>query len=195
MNQLSLFKKLSRCARYGISCDDISLDVITISSWLSADETKRERRSDVVWRFSRWINVDDVISDVIQSQESADSADAICVDNQSQDPVASYSGSRRKQKQHPVESLFESAVAIYTVASYFHPVAKIQTQEKKKQRSVATSRKLKHPVARFPVAVFEASAVAQSIQSTKISAEDESSRSDKSAAKQLTIYEELDVNC
>ncbi|KZV58323.1 hypothetical protein F511_29184 [Dorcoceras hygrometricum] len=29
-----------RCARYGMSCDDISLDVITISSWLSADEAK-----------------------------------------------------------------------------------------------------------------------------------------------------------
>ncbi|KZV40508.1 ATP-binding cassette transporter [Dorcoceras hygrometricum] len=27
-----------RCARYGMSCDDISLDVITISSWLSAEE-------------------------------------------------------------------------------------------------------------------------------------------------------------
>ncbi|KZV15500.1 cysteine protease [Dorcoceras hygrometricum] len=26
-----------RCARYGMSCDDISLDVITISRWLSAD--------------------------------------------------------------------------------------------------------------------------------------------------------------
>ncbi|KZV54731.1 hypothetical protein F511_42083 [Dorcoceras hygrometricum] len=26
-----------RCVRYGMSCDDISLDVITISSWLSAD--------------------------------------------------------------------------------------------------------------------------------------------------------------
>ncbi|KZV45171.1 disease resistance protein [Dorcoceras hygrometricum] len=39
---------------------------------------------------------------------------------------------------------------------------------------------------------------AQSIQSTKISAEDESSRSDDSAAKQLITYEELsklDVNC
>ncbi|KZV42455.1 purine permease 7 [Dorcoceras hygrometricum] len=33
-------KQLRRCARYGISCDDISLDVITISSWLSADEEK-----------------------------------------------------------------------------------------------------------------------------------------------------------
>ncbi|KZV19872.1 hypothetical protein F511_33254 [Dorcoceras hygrometricum] len=32
-----------RCARYGMSCDDISLDVITISSWLSTDEAKRER--------------------------------------------------------------------------------------------------------------------------------------------------------
>ncbi|KZV49674.1 hypothetical protein F511_22630 [Dorcoceras hygrometricum] len=36
------------CARYGMSCDDISLDVITISSWLSADEAKRKRRGDVV---------------------------------------------------------------------------------------------------------------------------------------------------
>ncbi|KZV42694.1 hypothetical protein F511_32490 [Dorcoceras hygrometricum] len=39
---------------------------------------------------------------------------------------------------------------------------------------------------------------AQSIQSIKISVEDEFSRSDKPAAKQLTIYEELsklDVNC
>ncbi|KZV06839.1 hypothetical protein F511_45679 [Dorcoceras hygrometricum] len=37
-----------------------------------------------------------------------------------------------------------------------------------------------------------------SIQSTKISAEDEFSRSDRPGAKQLTIYEELsklDVNC
>ncbi|KZV17848.1 hypothetical protein F511_19122 [Dorcoceras hygrometricum] len=33
-------QQLRRCARYGISCDDISLDVITISSWLSADEVK-----------------------------------------------------------------------------------------------------------------------------------------------------------
>ncbi|KZT75479.1 hypothetical protein F511_47496 [Dorcoceras hygrometricum] len=54
-----------RCARYGMSCDDISLDVITISSWLSADEEKRKRRSDVVLRFSRWISADDVIGDVI----------------------------------------------------------------------------------------------------------------------------------
>ncbi|KZV34128.1 MORC family CW-type zinc finger protein 4-like [Dorcoceras hygrometricum] len=53
----------------------------------------------------------------------------------------------------------------------------------------AFSRKLKHPVATYPVAVFEASEVAQSIQSTKISAEDEFSRSDKPVAKQLTIYE------
>ncbi|KZV39260.1 ATP-binding cassette transporter [Dorcoceras hygrometricum] len=31
----------------------------------SADEAKRERRSDVVLRFSRWISADDVIGDVI----------------------------------------------------------------------------------------------------------------------------------
>ncbi|KZV13885.1 nuclear transcription factor Y subunit C-4 [Dorcoceras hygrometricum] len=33
---------MRRGASYGMSCDDISLDVITISSWLSADEAKRE---------------------------------------------------------------------------------------------------------------------------------------------------------
>ncbi|KZV28073.1 hypothetical protein F511_02159 [Dorcoceras hygrometricum] len=64
VNQLSLFKKkknrswswndevqqeaiviqqLRRCARYGISCDDISLAVITISKKRSADEEKRKR--------------------------------------------------------------------------------------------------------------------------------------------------------
>ncbi|KZV50539.1 peroxiredoxin-2B-like [Dorcoceras hygrometricum] len=32
-----------RCARYGMSCDDISLDVITISSWLSADESGAQK--------------------------------------------------------------------------------------------------------------------------------------------------------
>ncbi|KZV56786.1 hypothetical protein F511_34307 [Dorcoceras hygrometricum] len=31
------YQQLRRCASIGISCDDISLDVITISSWLSAD--------------------------------------------------------------------------------------------------------------------------------------------------------------
>ncbi|KZV33484.1 hypothetical protein F511_34836 [Dorcoceras hygrometricum] len=58
-----------------------------------------------------------------QSQESADSAGRLCVDNQSQDSVASYSGSRRKQQQHPVERLYESAVAMNTVASFAYPVA------------------------------------------------------------------------
>ncbi|KZV52751.1 hypothetical protein F511_42931 [Dorcoceras hygrometricum] len=36
-------QQIRRGAKYGMSCDDISLDVITISSWLSADEAKRER--------------------------------------------------------------------------------------------------------------------------------------------------------
>ncbi|KZV32617.1 hypothetical protein F511_17043 [Dorcoceras hygrometricum] len=41
---------------------------------------------------------------------------------------------RRKHQQHPVESLYEPAVAMNTVASSTHPVASfgIQTQEKKK---------------------------------------------------------------
>ncbi|KZV32640.1 hypothetical protein F511_14764 [Dorcoceras hygrometricum] len=60
--------------------------------------------------------------------------------------------SRRKQQQHPVESLFESADAIYSVASY-----SVQSQEIQAQRI--------EEVAKC------------------------SSRGDKSAAKQLTIYE------
>ncbi|KZV23616.1 hypothetical protein F511_24025 [Dorcoceras hygrometricum] len=36
-------QRMRRGARYGMSCDDISLDVITISSWLSADEAKRKK--------------------------------------------------------------------------------------------------------------------------------------------------------
>ncbi|KZV28500.1 hypothetical protein F511_15580 [Dorcoceras hygrometricum] len=43
-----VIQQLRRCARYGISCDDISLDVITISRKRSADEEKRKRRCDVV---------------------------------------------------------------------------------------------------------------------------------------------------
>ncbi|KZV07159.1 nuclear transcription factor Y subunit C-1 [Dorcoceras hygrometricum] len=88
---------MRRGASYGMSCDDISLDVITISSWLSADEAKRERRSDVVLRFSRWINVDDVIGDVIQSQESVGSLHSRRKRKRRRrgDPVASYSAISR----------------------------------------------------------------------------------------------------
>ncbi|KZV18970.1 hypothetical protein F511_26984 [Dorcoceras hygrometricum] len=89
-------------------------------------------------------------------------------------PVVSYSGSRRKQQQHPVESLYESAVSMNTVASfaypvaiYTHPVASfgIQTQEKKKQAKCRNS-------------------TSRGKSRRKIT-----SRSDGSAVKQLTIYE------
>ncbi|KZV36649.1 hypothetical protein F511_40516 [Dorcoceras hygrometricum] len=95
------------------------------------------------------------------------------------DPVASIIAiiypvdmvSRRKQQQHPVESLYEPAVAMNTVASSLHPVAKIQTQEKKKQAKYrdSTSRK---------------------ISSCKILRFSRSAKQLKniSAAKQLTIY-------
>ncbi|KZT76127.1 hypothetical protein F511_46850 [Dorcoceras hygrometricum] len=77
-----------------------------------------------------------------QSQESA--AGRHCVANQSQDTSWKHMfntswTTRRKQQQHPVESLCEPAVAIYPVASYsgssrkIHPVdLDSQTQEKKK---------------------------------------------------------------
>ncbi|KZV13715.1 hypothetical protein F511_45124 [Dorcoceras hygrometricum] len=56
---------------------------------------------------------------------------------------------------HSVESFNEPAVAMNPVASFACPV------------DMESSRKLKYPVARYPVAVFEASAVEQSIQTTK----------------------------
>ncbi|KZV14328.1 RNA polymerase sigma factor sigA [Dorcoceras hygrometricum] len=37
------YQQMRSCARFGMSCDDISLDVITISRWISADEAKREK--------------------------------------------------------------------------------------------------------------------------------------------------------
>ncbi|KZV19139.1 nuclear transcription factor Y subunit C-1 [Dorcoceras hygrometricum] len=141
------YQQMRRGARYGMSCDDISLDVITISSWLSADEAKRERRSDVVLRFSRWINVDDVIGDVIQSQESADSAGRLCVVISAVEATVSSRNakissrkmnSRRKQQQHPVESLYESAVANQPVASFAYSVDLVpRRKELKKKQSAA----------------------------------------------------------
>ncbi|KZT76425.1 Kinesin heavy chain-like protein [Dorcoceras hygrometricum] len=38
-------QQMRRGARFGLSCDDISLDVITISRWISADEEKRKREA------------------------------------------------------------------------------------------------------------------------------------------------------
>ncbi|KZV19252.1 hypothetical protein F511_37340 [Dorcoceras hygrometricum] len=60
--QAHINQQLRRCSRYGISCDDISLDVITISRKLSADEKRSERdEATSCWRISRWFSVDDVI--------------------------------------------------------------------------------------------------------------------------------------
>ncbi|KZV20664.1 hypothetical protein F511_31163 [Dorcoceras hygrometricum] len=143
-----------RCARYGMSCDDINLDVITISSWLSADEAKRKRRCDVTQESAGSLHSDARGSDVV---EEIISRKLQCI----QQMLFGDSKTIRKQQQHPVESLFESAVAIYSVVSY-----SVQSQEIQAQRIDEVARR--------------------------------TSRSDGSAAKQLTTYEEiskLDVNC
>ncbi|KZV28721.1 transcriptional corepressor LEUNIG-like [Dorcoceras hygrometricum] len=62
---------------------------------------------------------------------------------------------------HPVESFNEPAVAMNPVASFAYPV---DMESSRKKTDVVESY---NPDARYPVAVFEASAVAQSIQSTK----------------------------
>ncbi|KZV40076.1 hypothetical protein F511_42961 [Dorcoceras hygrometricum] len=96
---------------------------------------------------------------------------------------------------HPVVGKSSRKLQYYFISSRLGT----QTQEKKKQAKCrdSTSRELQNPVARKED-VAKLCNQAQSFQSTKISAEYEFSRSDKSAAKQLTIYEELsklDVNC
>ncbi|KZV40833.1 hypothetical protein F511_24326 [Dorcoceras hygrometricum] len=108
-----------------------------------------------------------------------------------------FSGSRRKQQQHPVESLYESAVAMNTVASSTHPVASFgtQTQEKKKQAKCrnSTSRgKSRRKI--FSCCYASSRWEIQSratVSSRRKYRRKISSRSDGSAPKQLTTYEEL----
>ncbi|KZV28076.1 ubiquitin carboxyl-terminal hydrolase 23 [Dorcoceras hygrometricum] len=89
---------------------------------------------------------------------------------------------------HPVVGKSSRKLQCYCISSRLGT----QTQENKKQAKCrdSTSRELQNPVARKED-VAKLCNQAQSFQSTKISVEDEFSRSDKLAAKQLTIYEEL----
>ncbi|KZV19879.1 hypothetical protein F511_31982 [Dorcoceras hygrometricum] len=170
-----------RCARYRISCDDISSDVITISSWLSADEEKQK----------------------MKRRRAEASADGLALMTSS--VTSSYSADGLKERSQ------ESAGSLFIQTQRFALALKIQQED----FALITSRKIQSratvdPVANliaiiYPVDMLFASSrkdpdagkedvakhcnQAQSIQSTKISAEDEFSRCDKSAAKQLTIYE------
>ncbi|KZV19926.1 hypothetical protein F511_16005 [Dorcoceras hygrometricum] len=141
------YQQLRRCTRYRISCDDISSNVITFSSWLSADENRNEKM-----KRRRAEESADGLALMTTSVTSSQSADGLGP------AVARYQ--QTQATAHPVVSYFVPAVAIHPVASFVHLVAKLKYQT-------------------------------QSIQSTKISAEDEFRRCDKPAAKQLTIYEEL----
>ncbi|KZV42873.1 hypothetical protein F511_17477 [Dorcoceras hygrometricum] len=116
-----------------LSVDDISSDVIiqqeaiVYQQWSEANKMKRRRveasadglalmTSSVMSSYSA-----DGLKE--QSQESADSAGTLCDEDQSQDTSWKHMfytswTTRRKQQQHPVESLFESAVAIDPVASF-----------------------------------------------------------------------------
>ncbi|KZV30613.1 hypothetical protein F511_44670 [Dorcoceras hygrometricum] len=61
------YQQLRRCARYGISCDDISSDVITISSWQSADE-ENSRKIPAGSLYIQTQERSDVVKEEIQSQ-------------------------------------------------------------------------------------------------------------------------------
>ncbi|KZV35276.1 hypothetical protein F511_40808 [Dorcoceras hygrometricum] len=96
-----------RCARYGMSCDDISLDVITISSCLSADEAKRKRRCDVIQQEDFALIFQQTKLQCIQSQRK---------DIQSQEDFQTlYLMIQSLATALPVESLFVSAVATLPV--------------------------------------------------------------------------------
>ncbi|KZV42853.1 ABC transporter B family member 15-like [Dorcoceras hygrometricum] len=175
---------LRRCARCGISCDDISLHVITISSWLSADEKRSERDEATSWyleiaiakrcrlhklirqHFALAIKIQQMLF-ALRSSSRKIPAGSICLIPAGQ-PDASNS-------VFPVESLYEPAVAMNTVASFAYPVASST-----------------HPVANF------GSRCKKRISNEAWQTDARSSRSDEPAAKQLTTYEEiskLDVNC
>ncbi|KZV41392.1 hypothetical protein F511_10358 [Dorcoceras hygrometricum] len=153
-------QQITRGAKYGMSCDDISLDVITISSWLSADEAKCERLVIAKrCRLHKLIRQRFALAIKIQQEDFAllfQQTKLQCSVATQRHPVArrfrrSFWTTRRKQQQHPVERLFESAVAIYSVASY-----SVQSQDFQAQR----------------------------IEVAKCS-----SRSNNSAVKQLTYYQ------
>ncbi|KZV40564.1 hypothetical protein F511_35406 [Dorcoceras hygrometricum] len=144
------------------SIDDVIGDVITIS------RLREQSQESAGSLFIQTQERSDVVEEAIQSQATVhqqmlfgdsdsktmsftlvdttafcDSAEALCVDNQSQDPVASYSGSRRKQQQHPVESLYESAVATQPVASFAYSVDLIPRRKKRRSSEAV------HSVARY----------------------------------------------
>ncbi|KZV20479.1 hypothetical protein F511_14461 [Dorcoceras hygrometricum] len=197
------YQQLRRCARYRISCDDISSDVITINSWQSADEKRSEREkrrrvkesadglalmtssqsadglSPAVARYqqvactssrkllftSRWY-LEIAIAKRCRLHKLIRQRFALAIQqmlfaliNQSQDPVESYSESSRK-------------LHCYCISSRHG----IQTQEKQniQLQDDESSRKIISRSAK--------------IQSTKNSAEAQSSSKNESAAKQLTIY-------
>ncbi|KZV34141.1 hypothetical protein F511_19231 [Dorcoceras hygrometricum] len=144
--------------------------LMSSQSAVGYQQMKRGERDEATscWRISRWIRVDDVIGNVIIFSrwfervvarisrtafflalkiQQEDFALITSRKNQSQDTSWKHMfntswTTRRKQQQHPVESLLESAVAIYPVASYSgssrelqcfcYPFdMEIQTQEKK----------------------------------------------------------------
>ncbi|KZV55606.1 hypothetical protein F511_25497 [Dorcoceras hygrometricum] len=80
---------------------------------------------------------------------------------QSQDTSRKLQYNQTQATAHPVVSYNEPAVAIHPVASFAYPV---DMESSRKKADVVESY---NPDARYPVAVFEASVVAQSIQSTK----------------------------
>ncbi|KZV46832.1 hypothetical protein F511_23865 [Dorcoceras hygrometricum] len=146
----------------GLVGDDVIGDVIqsqdSAGSLHSRRKKKRRRRGDPVASYSATSRFGVSDSKTIRRSYSVQSQRKDIQSQCFEHPVArrfrqSFWTTRRKQQQHPVESLFVSAVSIYSVASY-----SVQSQDIQAQRIEEV-------------------------------AEDESSHSDDSAANQLTTYQ------
>ncbi|KZV22892.1 putative receptor-like protein kinase [Dorcoceras hygrometricum] len=110
---------------------------------------------DVVYRNLPWFSVDDVIGDIIIISRWFESSSRKN-QQQSQDTSRKLQYIQTQATAHPVVSYNEPAVAIHPVASFAYPV---DIESSRKKADVVESY---NSDARYPVAVFEDSAEAQS---------------------------------
>ncbi|KZT75959.1 DEAD-box ATP-dependent RNA helicase 40-like [Dorcoceras hygrometricum] len=124
------------------SADELSLMTSSVKSSYSADGLREQSQESAAiakrCRLHKLIRQRFALALKIQQEDFALITSRKIQSRATVDPVANFIAiiypvdmvSRRKQQQHPVESLYEPAVAMNTVASSLHPVAKMQTQEK-----------------------------------------------------------------
>ncbi|KZV44925.1 alpha-glucan water dikinase, chloroplastic [Dorcoceras hygrometricum] len=148
---------------------------------VAIQEAKKSRKLELERRRSAGaLSADDISSDVIIQQEATVISRKLSADGSAfmmSSVTSSNSADGLKEQSQDISRYQLEAYVLYQL-------------DNQTQATAASSRELQNPVARKED-VAKLCNQAQSFQSTKISAEDELSRSDEPAAKQLTIYEEL----